>query len=228
MKRTFYILILLSSIPILAQKTNKIENESDDYITTDLFSPFYLEGSLGGFSGIRVPRWRIGYIKNINSKTKIGIDLGYGNTNISIIPTLDNYSLWEIRPEFYHILKPKKKHLNYFSLEFFYLNEQQVFEQQEFISSQHQYFQFEKADYQRQKFGIIPKYGMFINFSKKVGINWYTGIGVNYRINSYSDFVNLSQLSDYEEHFSPYYRKEGNKIGIEFTLGLKIYYRIKN
>lgn len=69
---------------------------------------------------------------------------------------------------------------------------------------------------------------MFVNLSNRIGLNWYTGVGINYRINSYSDFVNLMPRQFDEEHFSPYYRKEGNKIGVVFTLGLKLYYRIKN
>lgn len=164
----------------------------------------------------------------MNPKTKLGIDIGYGNANGSIIQTFDNYSLWEIRPEYYHIINPKRKSLKYFSLELFYLNQNEKFENQSFSSDQNQYLTFDRADYKRQKFGLIPKFGMFVNLSNRIGLNWYTGVGINYRINSYSDFVNLMPRQFDEEHFSPYYRKEGNKIGVEFTLGLKLYYRIKN
>ena len=227
MKNIIYI-ILLIPIGIFAQAEKDIEPRNESFITTDIFSPFYFQGNLKGFSNNGTPRWRIGYIKNLNPKTKLGIDIGYGNAYSSVIQTFDNYSLWEIRPEYYHIINPKRKSLKYFSLELFYLNQNEEFENQSFFTEQNEYLTFDKADYNRQKIGIIPKFGMFVNLSNRIGINWYTGVGLNYRINSYDNFVNLRTRQFDEEHFSPYYRNEGNKIGVEFTLGLKIYYRVKN
>jgi hypothetical protein len=221
------LLLLLLPIGIYAQTKKDVEPKNESYFTTDLFSPFYFQGNLRGFSNNGTPRWRIGYIKNINSKIKIGIDIGYGNQSNSIIQTFDNYSLWEIRPEYYHIINPKRKTLRYFSLELFYLNQNEKFKNQSFFSEQNEYLTFDRANYNRQKIGLIPKFGMFVNLSNRIGLNWYTGVGLNYRINSYDDFVNLRSTQFEEEHFSPYYRKEGNKIGVEFTIGLKMYYRIK-
>jgi hypothetical protein len=223
MKNIVY-LILLFPIGIYAQTKKDIEPRNESYITTDLFSPFFVHYNGKYFT----PRFRIGYIKNLNEKTKIGIDIGYGNANSSIINTGDKYSLWEIRPEYYRIINPNRKTIKYFSLELFYINQNEEFITQSFFSDQNEYLTFDKADYNRQKIGFIPKFGMFVNLSNRVGFNWYTGIGMNYRINSYSNFVNLMPRQFDEEHFSPYYRKEGNKIGVEFTIGLKIYYRIKN
>lgn len=227
MKNIVYLLLLLP-IGIFAQTKKDIEPRNESYITTDLFSPFYYQGQLNGFSNNGTPRWRIGYIKNLNPKIKIGLDIGYGNANSSLIQTFDNYSLWEIRPEYYHIINPKRKTLKYFSLELFYLNQNEEFTNQSFFSDENEYLTFDRADYKRQKLGLIPKFGMFVNLSNRIGLNWYSGVGINYRINSYSNFVNLGPREFDEEHFSPYYRKEGNKIGVEFTIGLKIYYRIKN
>lgn len=228
MKKLIFHIVLLFSIGIYAQNRKDIEPRNEIFITTDVISPFYFQGSLNEIGNNGTPRWRIGFIKNLNPKTKIGIDIGYGSANNAIIQTFDNYSLWEIRPEYYHIINPKRKTLKYFSLELFYLNQKEEFKNQSFFSNQNEYKTFEKADYKRQKFGFIPKFGMFVNLSNRIGLNWYTGIGLNYRINRYSNFVNLQLQEFREEHFSPYYRKEGNKIGAEFTLGLKIYYRIKN
>ena len=227
MKNIFYI-ILLVPIGICGQVKKGIEPKNESYITTDIISPFYFQGNISGFSNNGTPRWRIGYIKNLNPKTKIGIDIGYGNTNNSIIQTFDNYSLWEIRPEYYHIINPKRKTIKYYSLELFYLDQNEEFKNQTFFTIEKGYLTFDNADYRRQKFGVIPKFGMFVNLSNSIGLNWYTGIGINYRINKYNDFVNLRDGKIFEEHFSPYYRQEGNKIGVEFTLGLRIYYKIKN
>ena len=226
MKNIVYLLLLLP-IGICAQTEKDIEPRNESYITTDLFSPFYYQGQLNGFSNKGTPRWRIGYIKNLNPRVKIGIDIGYGNANSSLIQTFDNYSLWEIRPEYYHIINPKRKSLKYFSLELFFLNQNEEFKNQSFFTDKNEYLTFDKADYKRQKFGLIPKFGMFLNLTDRIGLNWYTGVGINYRINSYDNFINLIPRQFDEESFPPYYRNEGTKIGVEFTVGLKIYYRIK-
>lgn len=224
MKKLFFYLILLFSTGIYAQSEKNIEPKNESYVTTDLFSPLFIHYRGNYYT----PRYRLGYIKNLSAKNKIGIDIGYGNANISLLDTGDKYVLWEIRPEYYHIINPKRKTLKYFALELFYINQNEVFTTQSFFSDQNEYLTFDKADYKRHKFGLIPKFGMFINLSERIGINWYTGIGLNYRINRYDNFVNLRPKQFDEEHFSPYYRKEGNKIGVEFTIGLKLYYRIKN
>ncbi len=221
-------LFLILPILICAQTKKDIQSKSESYITTDLISPFYFQGNTSGFSDNGTPRWRIGYIKNLNQKTKIGIDIGYGNANNSVIQTFDRYSLWEIRPEYYHIINPNRKTVKYISLELFYLNHKEEFENQSFFSEQNEYLTFDRADYNRQKIGLIPKFGMFIDLSNKIGINWYTGVGINYRINSYDNFINLRTRQFDEDHFSSYYGEEGNKIGLEFTIGLKIYCLMKS
>lgn len=218
------ITVLLFPLGILAQKDKDIEPRNESFITTDFVSPFYFHYS----TNFSTPRWRIGFIRNINEKTKIGIDVGYGNVNNSIIITGDKYSLWEIRPEYFRIINPKRKTLKYFALEAFYINQNEKFITQSFFNEQNDYMTFDRADYNRQKIGIIPKFGMFINLSNRIGLNLYTGVGVNYRMNKYRNFVNLREREFDEEHFTPYYRNAGNKIGIEFTLGMKLYYRIKN
>lgn len=214
----FYILLI--PLGIFAQ--NNRENES--YIATDVFSPFYIHDS-----GIYyTPRWRLAYIKDLNEKSKVGIDIGYGNANSSFLNTGDKYSLWEVRPEYYRIINKNSNTIKYFALELFYINQNEEFNTQSYFSDQKEYLSFDKADYNRQKFGLIPKFGMFINLGKRIGLNIYTGMGVKYRINKYSNLVNIRERQLVVEHFMPYYRNEGSKIGLEFTLGIKIYYRIES
>ncbi|WP_146052709.1 hypothetical protein [Aquimarina sp. I32.4] len=217
-------LILLMPIGLFAQTKKDIEPRNESFITIDILSPFF--SHYGG--RYYTPRWRLGYIKNLNEKAKIGIDIGYGDANISLINTGDKYSLWEIRPEYYRIINPKRKTLKYFAVEAFYINQKERFISQHFFDEQNNYRTFDKADYSRQKFGVIPKFGMFINLSNQIGLNLYTGIGISYRINKYSNFVNLIEDQYNTEHFRPYYRNEGYKIRVEFTFGMKLYYRIKN
>lgn len=217
MKYTLYLILLLIPIGIFAQTEKDIEPRNESYIMTDLFSPFY-----------GIPRYRINFTKSINHKNKIGIELGYGNEDTSIFYAEKEYVLFEIRSEYYRIINPKRKTLKYFSFELFYINQSNEFINQTFRSEQSTYFSFDKADYERQKIGFTPKFGMFVNLTEKIGINWYTGIGIKLRMNDYSNFTNLNEDDYFREHFPPYYRNDGNIIGIEFTIGLKLYYRIKN
>jgi len=221
--KNILILVLLIPISIFAQVKKDAEPLNEIYITTDIFSPFFSHYKTQN----NTPRWRLGFVKNINEKSKIGIDIGYGNTNVSLINTGDKYSLWEIRPEYYRIINPNRKTLKYFAVELFYINQNEQFTNQSYFNQQNEYLDFDQADYNRQKFGLIPKFGMFLNLSEQIGLNLYTGVGINYRINNYSNFINLRTRQFDEEHYAPYYRKERNKIGVEFTLGMKLYYRIK-
>lgn len=224
--KNILITLLLIPLGILAQNKKNIEPRNESYITTDIISPFYLH-----FRGdYYTPRWRIGYVKNLSEKTKIGIDFGFGNAKTSILNNVGNkYSLWEIKPEYYHIINPNRKTLKYFALEAFYLNQKEEFTTQSFFNEDYNYLVFDRADYNRQKIGIIPKFGMFINLSNRIGLNVYTGLGVSYRMNKYSNFVNLREpeFSD-EEHFTPYYREAGNDTRVEFSFGIKLFYRIKS
>ena len=222
MKHFFVLFVFLPSV-LLAQSEKDREPLNESYLTTDLISPFFIH-----FKGNYTPRWRLGYLKNLTEKSKIGIDVGYGNKNVSLINTGEKYILWKIRPEFYYIINPNRKTLKYFALEAFYIDHTEEFTTQSFFDEQNNYLRFNKADYNRKKMGLVPKFGMFINLSRSIGLNIYTGVGIRYRINTYDNFVDLRQGTINEEHFSPYFRNEGSKIGVEFTFGTKLYYRLKS
>ncbi len=211
--KNILIIFLVFPLGIIAQNTQ-------DIITLDLLSPVYINRE--EFT----PRWRLGFIKNLNDNNKIGIDIGYGNSENSLIDTGENYTLFEIRPEYYRIINPKKKTLKYFALEFLYINQKQVFITDTYLTENKEFLRFDQANYKRNKFGLIPKFGMFINLSNRIGMNLYSGIGIKYRINTYTNIINPILNNTFEEHFQPYFREEGRKLGIEFTFGLKLYYRI--
>lgn len=215
------ILFLLITLPFiaLAQGGKEVLTKHEHYITADLFSPFYSHYDTEN----NTPRYRVGYIRNITAKSKIGLNVGYGDAATALINTGSNYALWEIRPAYYHIFNPRKKTLHYFSVALFYINHQEVFANQSFFNTQNDYLVFDRADYTRQKLGIIPKVGMFINLGNRLGLDTYTGLGLRYRINTYSNFTNLESRVYDEEHTPPYYRNEGNLFGLEFTIGLKLY-----
>ena len=215
--------ILLFPIVLAAQEEKPIKPWNESYITMDLLSTYY-----ANFDGkFFTPRRRFGFIKNINENSKVGLSLGFGNRATSFYNTGSKYVLWEIRPEYYHIIQSKEKAIFYYSIELLYINHNEEFKSQTFRSQQNKFYSFEEADYNRQKLGIIPKLGVFLNISKRIGLNIYSGVGLKYRINSYSKITNLLLNQNFEEESSPYYRNEGNQLGIEFSLGLKLYYRLK-
>ena len=218
MKNILTLFLCLFFIYSFSQVENK---NSKDYITLDLVSPFYLNSKQ-----YNTPRWNVGFIKNISDHSKIGLSLGYGNKASSILTTGEDYSLFEIRPEYYYILDPQKKTLKYISLEFIYISQTETLLDNYFFTESNLFTNYDKADYTRVKWAIVPKYGMFIHFSEHIGMNIYIGLGVRSRTNTFKNIEGENIVDDEGGHFPPYYRYEGERIGVEFSMGLKLLYRI--
>lgn len=222
--KTLIILTLVISTSILnAQNRDSIRNQikkKESYFTFDLFS------SLNTFS----PRWRVGYIKNINSEFKIGLNLGYGNRNISYTYFADkfeeDYVLWEIRPELYRIFKRKKKTIMYYSLELFYINHKDVFHDYYYYPESGGEISYDQADYQRHKYGFNFNIGEFINIGNKFGINIFTGIGLRIRDNSFSNILNPRPSENFVDMIDYEYKKvEGIVFGLNYSIGLKLLFK---
>ncbi len=229
MLKTFIRSIVFSLFSFInGNAQSNIDNKSSEnsYITFNLFSPI---NNLN-------PRWRVGYIKPINEKWKIGLDAGYGNRNISLTGLRtkigENYQLWEIRPELYYILKPDRKTKNYFSLELFFINHKDVFYDDYFYTENNGAFSYDKANYFRKKYGFNLKYGFIIYSKKRVGFNVYTGLGLRFRKNTFSNVENPNTAylgPEGGDMLGIYYYKntEGTRFGANFSFGMKLYYRLK-
>ncbi|WP_196889385.1 hypothetical protein [Aureivirga sp. CE67] len=223
MKKLTLILLILFSKIIIAQNNEKETSSSisNDYITMDIATPFYLNSKENN-----TPRWNFGFIKTISNHSKIGISTGYGAEAISLIETGKDYILFEIRPEYYYILNPTSKTLKYFSFEFGYIQQKQLLVDDHYFY-QGDLYNYYKADYKREKFVYNLKYGMFINFSKRIGMNIYTGAGVRHRKNTFTNVeIKDIEIDENTGHFPPYYRNKGDKVNFEFSLGFKLYYRL--
>jgi hypothetical protein len=217
--------LVLSALISNAQNDNSIENSSvkkESYLTFDVFS------SLNTFS----PRGRVGYIKGINQKWKIGLNLGYGNKNISYTYFADkfeeDYELWEIRPELYYIIKQNQKSSTYGSVEIYYINHKDIFHDSYYWPVSGGYYSFEQADYFRQKYGFNFNIGKFIYMGKWFGLNIFTGLGLKIRNNSFSNIVNPTpqEPPDIDMYDGNEYKtKEGMDYGLNFSLGLKLLFR---
>jgi hypothetical protein len=199
-------------------------NIDDSDINQHSFLTFDLFSSLNAFS----PRYKVGYIRNICSKWKVGVNLGYGNRNISFINCIghfeDNFQIWEVRPELYRIIKSNDKNAKYISTEIFYINHKDVFHNRYFYSKEGGEISYDQTNYMREKFGLNFNYGEFINLKKKIGLNIYGGLGLKMRYVSFNNVINPRSTYTFVDMFDFYqYReKEGLDFGFNISLGLRL------
>ncbi|OAB81495.1 hypothetical protein [Cochleicola gelatinilyticus] len=225
MKYILSVLLLLFIFTVHAQENsseNSIQNTAQSYITANLLVPF----------GPYTPRFRVGYIQVLSPRYRAGIDIGYGNESLSFLAIGDNagndYKLFEIRPEFYFILNPTRKGNHYISAEAFYLYQEETPIDDNYQSeATGNYVQFDRADFERKKYGLHIKYGVFFPFTESFGGNAYAGVGFKVRDNTYSNVINPRSNEDYFNDFAVFerYREyEGVETNIDFSLGFKLYY----
>lgn len=222
-------LLLIFLFPLLSySQTEKPEpefpNAGNSYVTLDLLTPFDPYN----------PRYRIGFIQSLNKTWSIGLDVGYGNEAITIsndgTGPGEDYKLYEIRSEIYHILNPTRRVNHYLSGEIFYINHSETFLDNSYQpENDGSVIDYESADYSRKKYGIHIKYGVMLPFGENVGMNFYVGAGVRVRQNKFSNVVVTDEWHDNEYHFhlfdiSP--RKEGTHTAPNFALGIKFFYKI--
>ncbi|MEO8933561.1 MAG: hypothetical protein ABI295_04575 [Xanthomarina sp.] len=222
-----FLISLLSTINVNGQTDSTKNSNTHSYFTLNLLSPLNTQS----------PRWRIGYIKDIDEKWKAGLDMGYGNRNLLFSDYGDNiskdYQLWEIRPEIYYIINPKRKTKKYFSLELFYINHTDIFYSGSYSSVNNESISYDQSDYKREKYGLNLKYGFIIYSKKRLGLNLYTGLGMKIRKNTFSNVLNPNLVDLGPEKgdmfgFDNYKNVEGTKLGANFSFGFKLYYKLNN
>ena len=172
------------------------------------------------------PRWSFGYIQNVNEKIKLGVSFGIGAEKFIVNnyhASFSDYFLWEVRPEIYFIHNPEKKVSIYNSIELFYINENAVVKNSYYITENNLNIYYNQADYNRQKYGVVANFGVFIPFSSNFGMNFYAGLGIKWRLNTYTNVDQSGSGSEYD-YFSwlKYYRKEGLLVGFQPNFGAKL------
>jgi hypothetical protein len=211
-----------------AQGVNSIEsqgNYKNNHISINILS------SIDPFT----PRWKVGYVKSLSPKWKLGLDIGYGTqkmvwSNYSWFTygekIGEDYKLWEIRPELYYIINPEKKVEAYFSGELFYIHHKDVYSGNYFVPRNGGFFRYESANYLRQKYGLHIKTGMFIDIGKRLGLNIYTGLGLRFRDNSFTNIINPIPRRDHRDMIVIDYNEyDGLYFGLNGSLGFKLYFR---
>ncbi|MFS4494218.1 hypothetical protein [Maribacter sp. 2308TA10-17] len=176
------------------------------------------------------PRWQAGYIQHINSHLKLGSYFGYGGKNINFNFSEKQrtaYRLWEIRPEVFLILNPKVRTVKYLSIEFFYIDQFNTFSDEGYESSTGTDYTYAQADFNRQKYGLHLKYGLFLNTGKHFGLNFSGGFGFRVLNQEYNNIIN--QVRKERALFAgigdPYY-KEVFDTRFHPALSFKLYYRL--
>ncbi|PHR10912.1 MAG: hypothetical protein COA40_12510 [Aequorivita sp.] len=223
MKRLALLLIFL--IPLLSHSQTekpepKFPNVGNTYVTFNILTPF----------DPYTPRYRVGLIQSLNKSWSIGLDVGYGNEAITIsnegAGPGEDYRLYEIRSEIYHILNPTRRVNHYLSGEVFYINHSETFLDNSYETEQDEIIEYESVDYHRKKYGLHIKYGVFIPFGEHVGMNFYVGAGVRVRHNEFSNVVVSEGWDDNEYLFDIGPRKEGTQTAPNFALGIKFFCKL--
>lgn len=190
----------------------------------------YIKLSLWPIADPYAPRLRFGYIQHISPHWKAGLDVGIGAKSLSFLTTEANigteYSLWEVRPELYYIFNPEAKILKYLSVEAFYIEQDHVFENGEYTSESNQDLRYDRGDFNRKKYGMHFKFGLFLNIGKRVGFNFFGGIGFRVADKQYSNVLNERAGDIFREWFEDPYEVEGKSFRVNPSLGIKFYYKL--
>lgn len=202
------------------QERNSLENKNS-----------YVTASLLPIVDLFAPRLRFGYVQHLAPHWKAGLDVGLGTKGLSFASTDANvgieYSLWEVRPEVHYIFNPEAKTLKYLSMEFFYIDQDHVFVNGSYNSENAGYFNFDSADFSRQKYGMHLKFGLFLNAGKHFGFNFFGGLGFRIADKQYSNIINQSDgVRDTDDIFTTPYENEGKNFRPNLSLGIKFYYKI--
>ena len=185
-----YLLIVLFSLGFLST----IWAQSDDfskksYITFDVLSPVI------NYS----PRYEIGYYRHFNEQWMLGAELGIGTYDTSINFAAPggwiekDYLSFSITPEIIYMRNPYRKTKRFISAELFYIHHTDKFQDKSYTDTEFiKTYNYESADYQRNKFGLNFSYGMIINFSNSVGIIPKLVAGFKVRDVQYKNVENLT------------------------------------
>jgi len=221
------ILILVVGCQCFAQE--KEEEEFNSIITISSFSPLISYA----------PRWNIGYIRKINKRYWFGVELGYGDNTISINFAekggwiAKNYKAFEIKPELYYDLITKSKLKHIISAEFQYVKHNDRFNNSWYFDlNDNTYYNYESADYKRDKYGVNINYNIIYNITSNLALMPKVGFGYRKRVVQYSNIINSIENPFFEEErfilpdFNGFLRDNGNTDGFNLNFDLRIVYKL--
>ncbi|MDB2607012.1 hypothetical protein N9Y48_04475 [Zobellia sp.] len=192
---------------------------TDSYITISPLS----------FLDYYVPRLRVGYIQHLGGPWKMGVDLGLGaGTGLFSQIESEDELLFEVRPELYYGLGKGSKTSKYISVELFYIDDSKTILNDGYERRDGVDILYDKADFQRQKYGMHVKFGLFLNLGRHFGFNFYGGIGFRFKNISFENMVNPREgiEEDLGHFFGTIYDTDKNDFRPNPSLGFKFYYRL--
>jgi hypothetical protein len=228
--------LLLSFLIISSSLSQEIVDESKLPLTSQF--TFNLLSPINPLT----PKWKIGYVQEINTKWKVGMEYGYGNYHLAFLnyqfdPEFSferYYQLWELRTSvFYHVIDLKQIDC-YFSVDLYYINHKDVLYNGDYLStSENAYFLYDQVDFYRQKYGLLPLLNIVLWENKRVGLLAYGGAGLKIRSQQFSNVVNptlyTGRSPDVMQFVRPtgYQIIEGPELAVDVNLGLKLVMKIK-
>uniref|UniRef100_UPI00404AEEA8 hypothetical protein n=1 Tax=Flavobacterium sp. TaxID=239 RepID=UPI00404AEEA8 len=229
MKSNFLLIVLLILFGSHSFAQEKIEREFNSIITFSSFSPIVNYA----------PRWNLGYIRKIDKRYWLGLELGYGSKDISVNFAEDggwiknDYKIFEIKPELYFDLRPNSKLKHLLSVEFQYVNHTDKFNNSWYFDlNDKTYYNYDFADYKRIKYGINVNYNLIFNITKNLSLMPKIGIGYRKRDVQYSNIVNRIEDEFFEKEgfvapdVNGFLRDNGDIGGFNFNLDLRIIYKL--
>jgi hypothetical protein len=204
------------------------EFKKNTYITFNLITPTISY----------VPRYNLGYFKRISERLILGSEIGFGNYNSSFGLGKEgsisrNNQVFEIKPELMFILNKKRNTKMFVSIDLSYINHKEIFNNDNFQDlNNSKYYNYDSANYLREKFTFNLDYGMIIHFGNRFGIMPKVGLGYRIRNVRFTNIINKREdiPSDSNDHFNFFYSgyndTNGNVSGFNFSLDAKIFCKI--
>jgi hypothetical protein len=212
------IVILISCGPGLIAQSKESTNKSFELHTMPLTLADY------------TPRLRLGAEYNASDKIGYCVELGIGNyflnsNQLVARGSSNDYLFYEIRTEVkYYFNTNKSNHSLYYSVELFYINMTDVFENNSYYpeNTSGSIF-YTKATFYKQKYGLHVKGGIKLIAFKRIDFDIYAGIGVARRNIDYKNVINPN--TDYPEDdwgIGIGHKFEGKYTIFHATMGCKI------
>lgn len=175
------------------------------------------------------PRYRLGVEYIIASKRSVSIDLGFGSTVINREYIDDNsvgnnYSLFEIRPEFKRYLNINNHIGFYVGGEVFYIDMKNKLKNDDYYDyDTDSNYSYDYADVCMKKYGFHIKGGFKATLINTIALEAYVGFGYRLRETQYTNQQGLVEDS-YRYFFSDFnnYKNQGVSGNFSLALGIKI------
>ncbi len=140
------------------------------------------------------PSLRIGVERITGGRWSYGLSAGIGNNPFTVVLMKNDrrtdYQLWEIRPEIKFYLLQREDMGWYLAAEGLYVNSSYTSGSSYYIVSFDEKVVFDRAGFQKEKFGGISKMGVKFLVGRKLTLDLFSGLGMAWTQVSYSDVEN--------------------------------------